>query len=424
MSRRSSLTFSSSRAAPGRGHWRAFALVIGVLAVIVGLWAAAVGGVWAWAWLQLGGDHLEVLDDEVAPLGAGGAAAPATSTTVLVTLTGPVDPTVPRPPELVASPMLVQVGGPREQPAVLVLPSQLEVTVDGRGAMPLGEVQAEGGSELLTRAVVDYTQVRVDHVVSFSIDALPRLYELLGGGEGLEVCTPDGCSTPTPDELRLALARSDDEGVAWTALGTLRAVGERFDRGFVVRSPLTAKRVVDVVADEVATDASLRGTTLLMLADAFASVRDVDLDAVPIVGDPSGEGSTLVLEEPAAVRFQHLREGTPFTGERIEDVESDLVASFEVALLNAAGIDGLAGSVQVRLGAAGFVVAGTGNAPTFDRETTSVTYASGDSELAYVATLLAEELGDASLEPLDQQPTFEGEPVDLLVLLGADQDRG
>jgi hypothetical protein len=388
-----------------------------VLVGFVALWAAALAGLWSYAWFQLGGDTIAALDDDVDPLGAGGAAAPATSTTVLGTLTAAVDPTIPRPPELMASPALVQVGGQREQPAVLVLPRELSVAVDGHGELTLGEVQDQGGTDLMVRAVTDYTGVRVDHAVSLSIDALPLLIERF---DEVEVCRPDGCSTPTPEQLHLSLARSDDDRVVHEIIGTLRGIGQRVDAGFVARSPLTAKRVVDIVADEVHTDASLRGTTLLTLADAFASVRDVDLDQVPVLADPAS-GELLVLEEPAAVRFQHLREGTGFTGEQVEDLEADLIADVEVALLNAAGVDGLAGSVQTRLGAAGYVVVGTGNAPAFDRETTSVIYASGDSEVAYVAALLAEELGGASLEPLDQEPTYEGDPVDILVLLGPDQ---
>jgi hypothetical protein len=68
---------------------------------------------WIHAWLQLGPDDIPALtDEEEAALGAGGATAPDDATTVLVVLTEDRDPTVPREPGLVGSPVLVQTGGP------------------------------------------------------------------------------------------------------------------------------------------------------------------------------------------------------------------------------------------------------------------------------------------------------------------------
>ena len=410
--------FTPTRSERGR-PWRVVRIVgLVLLAVAVG-WAAILAGLWAYAWMRLGADQIPVFDDEVAALGVGGASAPAGATTVLVALTGPVDPTIPRPSELVAPLVMVQFGGPRSDPAALVLAQELEVSVDGAGTMSLGEVQLEGGPDLLVRSVVDYTGVRVDHVVSASVDALPRMVAAL---DGVEVCGADGCRQTTPEQLRVAMTQSDDREVVGLISDTLRAIAGHLDVSWVARSPVAAKRMIDAVSEEVSTDVSLRGLPLLGLADVLdAWSGSIDVDAVPLVVNPAND-RVVPLEEPAAIRFQHLREGTPFSGEDTDDAVADLLAQVEVAVLNGAGVDGLASRVRSRLEAAGFTVVTTGNAPAFDRDASVIHYAQGDPDVEYVAVLLAEELDGASLEPLDVQPVVEGEPVDVLVTAAADID--
>jgi hypothetical protein len=413
-----STMFTSTRRAPRRRWLRGAGIVLAVLVAVVALWVMLVGGLWVYAWFRLSGTEVASLDDSVTALGATGARAPRGATTVLVSMTGPVDPTVPRPSALVGPLVLVQYGGPREDPAALVLSEELRTSIDGSGELSFAEVQLAGGADLLVRAVTDYTEVRIDHVLSLSSDALPGLS---GVFEELEVCGPSGCSEPTPEQLQVTLAGSTDQEYVGTVAAVVRSAAAQLDVPWVVRSPLRAKRLIDVVADEVATDVSLRGARLLAVAEALASSAEIDVGSVPFVMNPS-TGQLVPLEEPAAVQFQHLRDGTPLTAQDEEAVEESLIAQVRVAVLNGAGIDGLAGQVQLRLETAGYVVVGTGNAPSFDRATTVVNYAEGDPTLEYVAVLLAEQLGGASVEPLAQPPTFEGEPVDVLVTAGEDLD--
>jgi hypothetical protein len=89
-------------------------------------------------------------------------------------------------------------------------------------------------------------------------------------------------------------------------------------------------------------------------------------------------------------------------------------------VLNGAGIDGLAGRVEGQLAADGFLVVGTGNAPSFTDGGTIVTYDPEDPAAEVAAILLAERLGDASLQEADRVPMFEGEPVGVIVTAGAD----
>jgi hypothetical protein len=414
--------FSSARRAPRRQWWRPLGVVLVVLVVVAVLWLTVVGAVWAYAWVRLGGDDIPVLrDDEVAALGVSGARAPDGATTVLVTVTEPLDPTIPRDPALVAPPILAQVGGPRAEPAALVMPLELTVAVEGLGETELAAVQEEGGNDLLVRSIMDHTSVRVDHLVALSIDALPRLVELLGP---VEVCGRSGCSTPTPDEVRTLMTTTDDPRSVHALGDVMRTLAAEIDAALVLRSPLTAKRVVDVIADDLVTDASLRGRDLLRLMSALAVPVVIDVDAVPVVRDPS-TGELVELFEPSQVRFQHLQEGTRFTPEEdaFDDDEVSL-AGISVAVLNGAGVDGLAGDVRTLLETAGFEVVGTGNAPSFGRETTVVSYVEGDAAVALAVAELGEVLGDAQLEPLLERPTFEGDEVDILVTAGMDRTDG
>lgn len=123
------------------------------------------------------------------------------------------------------------------------------------------------------------------------------------------------------------------------------------------------------------------------------------------------------------VRFQRLRDGSPL--EVDEDVEEELrgevIQGIEVAVLNGAGVDGLAGQIQRRIEDEGFDVVGTGNAASFDRTTTIVAFGPEPDAVATAAVLLAERLGDEiEVQALDEPPRFEGDAIDILVTVGAD----
>ena len=420
MSGRPPLTFTPRRPT-GRRWLRGIGIATLVVALLALAWAVVLALLWAESWWRLGGEDVPALRDEVAALGD--TRAPAEATTVLVALTDSVDPTVPRESELLAPVALVQVGGPREQPAVLLLPERVEVDViDGGDRLALSEVQLEGGIDLLARTLADYTQVRIDHVASVSVDALPRLVEAVGP---VEVCGRAGCRQTTGDELRTTLRTAEGEQLVHAATDAARALGSTLDGWWAASSPLEVRRVVRALEEEIETDVSLRGLRTLDLAAALSTPTRLDIDELPLVLNRETD-QIIELAEPFQVRFQHLQEGTPLaaTAEDEQDLRAQLFDELTVAVLNGAGIDGLAGEVEVRLETAGWEVVGTGNAPTFDAVTTTVRFKEDDDVLALAAVELGEVLGDGiSLEPGPNRPEFEDEPVDLLVTVGEDQER-
>ena len=411
-----SLTFAAPRRPRGARVARVAAVTAGIVLAVLVTWGLLVGALWSYAWVRLGGDDVPALrEDGLATLGSpDGPRAPEGATTLLVVLTGSVDPTIPRPPAIEAPLVLLQVGGPRDRPAALLIPEDVPLAAD----LTFADIQAEGGTDPLVRAVVDYTDVAVDHVVSLSIDALPRLFDALAP---VEVCRSDGCSTPRGDEVRTLLLRADGEELVLLTADLLRSVAAVLDTRRVVFAPWTGRRVVDAVADEVITDVSLRGTGLLDLAAVLSTPVRLEVDRLPVLVNPA-TGQVLPIHEPVQVRLEHLRVGTPLTGEggSTEELEEELLADIEVAVLNGAGVDGLAGRVRAELEAAGLTVIGTGNAPTFDRQRTVITYREDDPAAAFAAVRMSEALGGVELESLGQRPTFEGEEVDVLVIAGED----
>ena len=390
-------------------------IVIGGTLLAV-LWATLVGVLWFVGSNQLRGVPLAALRDDVLMLGAAGARAPEDATTVLLLLVEPLDPTVPRPSPLVAPPVILQLGGAREEPAALVLPPDVEVLVDGQGLMPLADIQRELGADRLARAVIDYTEVRLDHVVVLSTDALPDLVRLLGP---LEVCGGWGCDEPTPDDVRAWLRTPDTEVALERGAAVVRALSTRVDTELFVRRPLLGREVVEVLSSQVLTDVDLGIRRLLDLAPGATEPVRLDVDRLPMVRNPS-TGELVVLEESAMLRFQRLREGLPFEDiDPAEDVER-LRSVTGVVVLNGAGVAGLAAQYEAELLGAGFVVEGTGNDTRFDRERTVITYLRGDREAEPVAFLLAERFPTALVEAADAPPSFEGAPVAIAVILGRD----
>lgn len=391
-------------------------LVLAGLGLVLGVWALLVAWVWTTTWIALDGDEVSTLRPDVLSLGASGARAPEGTTTVLVALTDPIDPTRPRPPALAGPVLLVQVGAGRDLPAVLVVPTSLVVTVDGVGDLTLADVQAEGGVDLVVRALMDYSEVRVDHAVALSVDLVPGLVRVLGP---LEVCGVLGCTTPTPDEVR-AWQREDDptEAVRRSA-DALRAAASVLTVRDAVLSPLATRRAVRLLDEQLVTDVPLRVAPLLRVAAALAEPTRLDVEVLPVVANPS-TGTSVVLAEAAMLRFQRLRDGGTFEGiDPVLDMAA-LKQEVSIAVLNGAGIDGLAAAVAADLTAAGFSVAGTGNAVGFEEVRTIIRHRAGDERAEQLALLLSEELEGALIEPVERTPALEGVAVDVEVIIGRD----
>jgi hypothetical protein len=416
------IVFSSARRAPRRRWRRVAGSFLALLALLVGAAALLAGSLWLYSWTKLGGERIGGLNEDTAALGGDPPAGPADATTVLVLLTSPHDPTVPSPPELRGPALLVQTGGPREVPAVLALPAELPLSVDGGPTSSIGEVQQEGDVDALVTALADYTGVRIDHAVRVSEDLLPGLVDL----HAPERCDGGTCRPLTPEEVRRVLAEGSVQDRVDATTGILGAVAAELDVVGSLTRPLRSKRTIDLVDRDVRTDVSLRGTGLLDLARQLEGTPEPQFAEVPLLTNPE-TGRPVQLEQ-AETLFQRFREGSSLevadSEEPAEPSPEELAGTVDVAILNGAGIDGLAGRVEARLAAEGFRVVGTGNAAAFSDGGTTITYDAGDPAAEVAAILLRERLEGAALEPSAGAPTFEGEPVGVVVTVGADLDDG
>lgn len=410
--------FTSVRRPPRRRWWRGVKIALLVVLTVALLAVALVGVVWAEASLRLGATDVPALASDDAALGDAGPRAPADARTFLVALVEERDPTAPRPAPLAAPVALVQVAADRDEVAVLALPRTLPVTVDDDGALPLDDVHRDGGLDRLVRAVTDYTGVRVDHAVVASLDALPRMTEALGGTER---CGDAGCRVLDAAAVRAEIAGGDETAQITAVAETLRGLAAQVQATTPLRHPLASRAVIGAVADEVATDVSLRGTALLDAARTLATPRPVSVAVLPALRNPDS-GELLVPPEQAAVLFQHLQQGTPLDGagevERLDLLPEDV----RIGVLNGTGTAGLAGRIESQLTGAGFPVAGTDNAVSFDHEETVVAFDADDADAELTAVLVAEQLDDATLQPTTSPLLIDGERVAVQVTIGADLD--
>lgn len=425
-----SLTFSTTRR-PVRRRWvRVVGGLVVIVLIAVVLLALAGGVLWTYAWAKLGGTEVPSLEAGTdAALGAGGASSPQGTTTVLVGLAEPSDGAGNGP--IVGPVALVQVGGVRaNDAAVVLLPPELTVNVDGEAPMPLAEVHDRGGPDLLVRAVVDYTQVEIDHVVTAAPGALPRLVEELGP---IEACDPRCGDAATGDgagagAVREAIAVYTDPTTAPSEAadalrelaGALRGLGAATDPVGAIVSPLATRRAIDVLDAQLTTDVNFRGAALLPFADRLAAAGEVQVVALPGVRNPDS-GELLVLPEQAATRFALLREGGVAT-RTPEDDAADLLSAATVSVQNGTGTAGYAASLETRVSALGVQVVGTENAASFDVDRTQVAYGPDDPAAEATAVLLARELGNVELVPLERTPTFEGDEVTVRIVGGTDLD--
>ena len=421
------LSFSTR---PKRRRWtRVVVVVLVLVALVVTLAAAAAGLLWTYAWFRLGPTPVAGLvmedDDAAGALGEDDPTSPDGTTTALVALVEDRDPTLPGEASLAGPVALVQTGGARgDDVAVVLLPAALPVAVDGEGAMPLGSVHEEGGPDLLVQAVVDHTGVAVDHLVAADAGALPDLVEALGD---VEVCDP-GCGSLGAEDARAridayAAAGSPAELEASFAdlVVAVEAVAGRLDARSSLTSPFATRRAIEVVSSQVTTDVALRGAALLPLAERLGASGQVSVATLPGVTNPDS-GRLLVLPEQAEVRFALLRDGGVPDSSPQEDDEA-ILADVRVAVQNGTGTAGYAAALESVLVGGGVQVVGTENAASFDRPVTELRYDDSDPLGEVAAVLIAELLdADVELEPAEQPPTFEGEPVTVVVIGGEDLD--
>ena len=393
-----SSVFTSVRYAERR-RWRSWMRIgLVVLALLLALALVAVGAVWVYASLRISGVPVSALE----------RADDGAVNTLVVSTDG----------DRVGGMAVVQTAGSRAGPAVLLLPRDLLVEVQGEGTQRLSGFHADGGIPVLVDAVQDYTGIPLDHYAVVSTEGVAALAETLGG---LPLCGEpgaEGCRVLSPDEVagRLSAtgtAADDDPARARRVQEVLRNGLLAATRPGLLWNPLRVKRLVDDYVAAVETDTDLGPRALRRLARELAAVPPDALE-VRVVPGVREDGAVRAAVEPAEALFQAFRELEPLPDTGIEAPVELQPADVTVRILNGIGRAGLAGEMATFLEDKGFVIESTDNAASFDANArTRIRHADGAREAAELVAGFIPEAGE-----LETGPMPDG--VDVLVIVGAD----
>lgn len=339
------------------------------------------------------------------------AAAGRTQRTLLLQVQGPDRAGV-------AHVLFAHDGTAREGAAVLI-PSQVLVNVPGTGSVPFGRALATGPGTAVRNALSDLMGVTVDEGWVVDQPALVALIDAVGGVEvdvDVEVVRGQGVVVPAGPQ-RLA-------GAGAVAFLTYLAPGEQEQARLArvqevldgVVAALPAAPELAAVLDglgprSVSTAAPAQLAAFLLGLQSDAQADRLQYDVLPVVDlDPGGEVTAFRVDTAAAAAVvdRLLRASVP-AGTR--------EGGNRVLVLNGVGTPGLGEAVRAKLVPAGFVFAGSDNAPRFGYPTTQVLVPEATPEAQALGERVATALGLPGLQIGTQE---FGTVADVVVVVGAD----
>lgn len=160
------------------------------------------------------------------------------------------------------------------------------------------------------------------------------------------------------------------------------------------RNPLTLNALIGSAVHQVTVDSSLTAGAIVTLARRFQSLSPdaVATYTLPTTPTVIGGADVLLLKQPDAAQTidAFLGRGAPHAGGVVPN-------SIRIRVLNGTGTRGQATSVAQQLQAAGYTVAGTGDAETFHYPSSVIRYGVGQQAKAGVLQALM--IGGAQVEP-------------------------
>ncbi|WP_409330483.1 LCP family protein [Trujillonella humicola] len=274
-------------------------------------------------------------------------------------------------------------------------------------SMPEADRQA-GGAQLLVQTISELTGLRIDHYAEVDLLGFFQLSTVVGGVE-VNLCE-------AVDDRAYSGAVFAAGPQVISGADALRFVRQRhglprgdYDRiirqqvfiAGVLRKMLSEDVLLDLGKQRQLVEAASQALTvdrdldLFSLAAQMQSVTEgsIEFQTVPYVGDDRDEqGRSIIrLEDQDTLHtfFAQLSaDPQPPAEAPVEAPVTVDPSTVTVEVLNGSGVRGLAAEAATALGAAGFAVAGTGNADSADYEQSVVRHAPGDEALA--ATVAAQ----------------------------------
>ena len=334
--------------------------------------------------------------------------------------------------------MVLHIDPTQQKAAILSIPRDLYVPIPGTGGRDkINASFALGGPQLLIRTVSETLGIEINHYVEVDFAGFERIVNTIGGVKvyvdapardfmtGLDI--PEAGCNELDGYQALAFVRSryyeSYERGRWVP-GTnsdIDRIGRQQD--FIRRilrkavssglsNPLTLNRLIDIGVENVRVDQQMSTKDITTIARRFRSVdpETVDMLTLPATEGFAGDAAILNLDKAKAQEYIDRLNGI-----RKEPPPTSSVHPAEVAVkvLNGNGGDASASRAAASLQQAGYRVAATGNALTYDYQATIVQYAPGQQAKA---SLLAGALtAGAKLEP---DATLAD--ADVALVLGAD----
>ncbi len=292
--------------------------------------------------------------------------------------------------------MVVRVDPASTRASLLSLPRDLWVPIPGHGNGRINEAIQLGGPELLVETIQAYLGIPINHYAQVDFQGFGRLVDAIDGVQiyfpnavrddrsGLSVPEPGCVTLDSRNALGFVRSRAYQEFVdgRWRTdptgdLGRIRrqqqfiiaALERSVDRG--LRNPVTLDELIDSTLDAVTIDDTLDGGDLLALGRSFRRFdpQSLDVHQLPVEDDTIGGAAVLRLV---------TREADPVLDIfRNRDVTVLREESVRVRILNGTGTPGEASDASAALRAAGFAIAGTGDAPRLGVERTEVLHPAG-----------------------------------------------
>ena len=276
--------------------------------------------------------------------------------------------------------------------SVMSIPRDLWVPIAGYGGehQKINSLLAFTGPQTLVQTVKDYFAIPIHHVIQVDFNGFLELFEIIGGldlyiefpikdSKAQLLIEETGCVSLTPQQgLGIVRSRTMQAFIQgeWRQVDTLSdldrmdrqqdflilALQQAFDSG--LRDTRKIRSVIEDVfrGGYLTLDDRMTPEDMIGLANRFSGFDANALNryTLPTFFDWDGPYSILRLyEAEAQITFDVFR------GDRTEK-------SFGITLLNGTGVTGLAKRISNDLVVAGFRVAETGNAQSFDFERTTI----------------------------------------------------
>tara|TARA_B100001758_G_scaffold227284_1_gene220586 strand:- start:135 stop:1346 length:1212 start_codon:yes stop_codon:yes gene_type:complete len=282
------------------------------------------------------------------------------------------------------------------------IPRDLWVPISGYGGehQKINSLLAFTGPQTLVQTVRDYFAIPIHHVIQVDFNGFLELFEIIGGLDVyIEFPIKDkkaqlsieetGCVSLTPEQgLGIVRSRTMQAFIQeeWREVDSLSdldrmdrqqdflilALQQAFDSGF--RDPGKIRNVIEDVfrGGYLTLDDRMTPEDMIDLANRFSrfDANALNRYTLPTFFDWDGPYSILRLYEAEAQIILDV-----FRGDQTEK-------SFGITLLNGTGITGEAKRISNDLVAAGFRVAETGNAPSFDFELTTIYFDASQKDSA------------------------------------------